>query len=140
MDAVKPKEVEVKVNPLLDWITSFETKVTTVEKKIGDVNKSVTDTGNDLRTAFGRAKRGLETMIEEKAAKDEKAIVDIIDLINSKEYQPEINVDSGVKELRDEILGLLQDLKDAVMTKRTWVHTIERDKNELIKTITSINK
>ena len=139
MEPVKTKE-EVKVNPLLDWITNFETKVTTVEQKVGLVNKSITDTGNDLRTAFGRAKRGLETMIEEKAIKDDKSITDLIELINSKEYQPEINVDSGVKELRDEMLGLLHDLKDAIMMKKTWVHTVERDKNELIKTITSVNQ
>ena len=128
-----------KINPLVEWIENFETKVTTVEKRVGDVGKSITSTSNDLRTALGRAKRSLETIFEEKALKDEKSITDLIDLINSKEYQPQLIVDSGVADLRTEILAILHDLKDAILIKKTWVHTVERDNNQLIKSITSVN-
>jgi hypothetical protein len=128
-----------KVHPVVEWVTGFETKVEEIKNSVNGNGQLVTETSNELKTVLGRIQRKMDEKIEEKAAVDERNISQLIELINSKDYKPEIKLDPGIGSLREEMLVLMGQFREDIMKKKTWVHTIERDKNELIKKITSIS-
>lgn len=119
-------------------------KVNSFEERIADVSTEIMEKNYDVRGDLNETKNHLAKIISEKRLEDEKGIDDLINLINSKDYTPEIKLQSDngaiiaiVNQLREDFITALQQLKAELTRKKTWVHSIERDKTELIKTITS---
>lgn len=108
------------------------------------VNSGITTTTQEVKTGFDDSGNQLALLINDTEAKQLESVERVINLIQSKNYTPEINLQTDskevkeqVSEMRRELIDLLTELRDQMLKKKTWVHTIERDKNDLISKIIS---
>lgn len=90
----------------------------------------------------------LERLIEEKLNGDLSRIDELIDLINSKDYKPEItlqhdskDVKDGVESLRVELLLLINSRFDGLLKeitkKKKWKFDVVKDSDDLIISATA---
>lgn len=127
-------------NPEINLKTDSVEVIQSVNEVREDLNKNVSEVREDVNNTGNK----LALLINKNSLKDEKSINDLIRLINSKEYSPEIKVKTdspevieSVNDMRAELIKLLQALRNELIKKNKWLHTIHRDDKELIKTITS---
>lgn len=119
-----------------------------VLKRIGEFEQTFQAKSADaaeLKSAIGNQESELVALIKSKDIKDEESIDNLINLINSKEYNPEIKlktdsleVINAVQDMRAELIVFLRGLKEELTGKKRIISTVERDENDLIKTVTSI--
>lgn len=119
-----------------------------VLKRIGEFEQTFQAKSADaaeLKSAISNQESELVTLIKIKDIKDEESIDNLINLINSKEYNPEIKlktdsleVINAVQDMRAELIVFLRGLKEELTAKKTIISTVERDENDLLKTVTSI--
>lgn len=117
-------------------------------KRVGEVEERITDVSidksYDVRIDLNETKNVIAKLIEEKKLTDEKSIDDLIGLINSKEYSPEIKLETDSPEvieqvnlMKAEMIAILIELRNKLIVKKKYSHKISRDENKLITEIIS---
>ena len=130
-------------------LTSIQNRTTEILEKVTNfINLPAPeqpDISGEIKTEIGKTRQQLAAVMQEKSIKDANSINELIGLINSKEYKPEIKLKTDspeviaeVNNMRKELIGALKELKLELSKKKTYRHTVSRDNNDLIETITSV--
>jgi len=141
---VKAKEPEMTKDEISDLLIEFKNGI------IADVNNTTIFQRDKIFTKIGEVESKLSSVIENKElkavvtqpdeqilsaiqmqeAKGMESIDNLISLINSKDYNPEIKLNTTeVKADNSDILKKLEELKKLLSKKREWDFQIKREDN-----------
>ena len=134
---------ETDLSPVLERFEGLATKEDLDEIKL--FGELISGEGERQVEVVTKVRDELERLIEEKLNGDLSRIDELIDLINSKDYKPEIVLNSSSKSeidtFRAELAAMINlrfdELLKEVMKKRKYQFTVVKDSNDLIISATA---
>ena len=134
---------ETDLSPVLERFEGLATKEDLDEIKL--FGELISGEGERQVEVVTKVRDELERLIEEKLNGDLSRIDELIDLINSKDYKPEIVLNSSSKSeidtFRAEMMAMINlrfdELLKEVMKKRKYQFTVVKDSNDLIISATA---
>ena len=134
---------ETDLSPVLERFGGLATKEDLDEIKL--LGQLISGEGERQVEAVTKVKDELERLIEEKLNGDLTRIGELIDLVNSKDYKPEIVLNSSSKSeidtFRAELAAMINlrfdELLKEVMKKRKYRFDVVKDSNDLIISATA---
>lgn len=134
---------ETDLSPVLERFEGLATKEDLDEIKL--FGELISGEGERQVEVVTKVRDELESLIEEKLNGDLSRIDELIDLINSKDYKPEIVLNSSSKSeidtFRAEMMAMINlrfdELLKEVVKKRKYQFTVVKDSNDLIISATA---
>lgn len=140
-----PEMGNEKIKSTLDaFVTAltepYEEKVQTILEKVSENNSEVLESFTELSDKVKEQNVETSNRFEEVFGRVIKEVKNVKPEVNVEMNQGEVT--DAIDKMKNDIVGVftegLKELKNEIGKKKTIVSTIDRDSNELIKTITSV--